>query len=198
MPIQGPTPTVQFATVGIELLTIYPWVSGSSYPFPSASAVPLYAIQGLDFDIKSSLAIVRGGDSVHELGGYEVHRETTGKFMVEQSDLRTFSIFLGDQVIIDAASGANGENQYATSLFSSQAPYFTVVGVSTHGDGTQDIVLPKVKITSLTRNIDTDKPTDLEVSFKPFFDKTYKLQSGSTGGLYELVSNSGTSILPPS
>ena len=198
MSIIGPIPQAEHATVGCSSVTIYPWLRGSSYPFAAASAVGVFAIQGLDFDMKMSNAEVWGGDSVHRQGSYETKRDITGRITFEEADFRVFSLFLGDQVIIDAANATNGENQYATTNINSQAPYFSIVAQSTKGDPAEALVFPKCKVTGFTRNLQTDKTTDYEISYVYNLDRSYIRQDGVVGGVYELVFNDGGTPLRPS
>ena len=196
----GSNPTYTPARVGCSGLNLYSWVASSSYPFANPEA--LFAIQGVDFDIKGGIATVRGGDTIYHLGKYETDRSITCKFTVEEADMRVYLNTLGGTLIVDGAGTAN-EQQYFTSVNTANvsnehAPYFSLLATSINGDPTEILVIPKCKYTGFTRNWATDKPTDYEVSFEVVYDKTYKRQDGQVGAPYEFTWNNSGNVLPPS
>lgn len=177
----GPNPTLMPARVACTGLAISPWAAGSSYPF--ANAEQLKAIQNLDFDIKSTNAIIEGGESVYKLGAYETDRTVNGKFAVELADYRLFTNLMQGQLTVDAANGSNGETQYwRPGTIGDRSGYFTLVGLSANGDPTEQIVMVKCKFTGVTRNLQRNSPTMWDVSFDLFFDTSYINQDGSTTG----------------
>ena len=192
----GPNPTSIPARVQCNGLTIYQWTAGSSYPFSNGNT--LQGIQTLDFDIKSTLAKITGGETVWEIGAYETERAATGKFSVMLHDYRALFLTLGGNLVVDPANGSSPETQYFnTGAIGDRLPYFTLVALSTNGDPTENQIYPYCKITTASRNLDRTKPTTLDVSFDVMRDRTYKLQDGTVGGAVEYIYQNviGTPVL---
>ena len=191
-----PNPTTNQARVGCSGAVITPraYTSPTSYPFPQTAASVLRSIQSLSFSEAVKLARETGGETVHQINGYETDREVKCKISVERYDYLALQNFLAGTLIVNPANAGTGqpETQYHAPGYTDRAPYFSLVAQSTNGDPSALFVLPKCKIDgSLSADLERDKVTMLDVDFVCFWDYNYTRQDGTVGGIYEQIFNNG-------
>jgi hypothetical protein len=181
-----PLPTVQRTRVGVQEVKIYPW-NGAAGPYDATTVGNLYALQSLDISKSSTSAKLKGGESVHILGSYEVDRETKIKVSAAQTDLRTIAILLGGDLSVTTPAGG-GEIQYISENLEDRAPYFRLAARSTNGDGQDSMVFFKCRVEgSINFNLQREQITNLEFEFNVVFDKVAARQDGKIGGLIDWI-----------
>lgn len=191
-----PKPTVTQARVGCSGAVITPRGGNvaTSYPFPQALASTLQSIQALDFGSTSKLAREIGGDTVHQINGYETDREYKGKLSVQRHDYLALQNLQNGTLVVNPANAGTGqaETQYFAPGYTDRNPYFSLVALSANGDPNALFVYPKCKLEgNLSANLERDKTTTFDIDFVLFWDFNYTRQDGTLGGIYEQVFNNG-------
>lgn len=189
-----PKPTVTQARVGCSGAVITPRAANvaTSYPFPQALATTLQSIQSLTFGTMSKLARETGGDTVHQINGYETDREIKGKLSVQRHDYLVLQSLQNGTLVVNPVNGQLQETQYFAPGYADRNPYFSLVAQSANGDPNALFVLPKCKLEgNLSQNLERDKTTTLEIDFTLFWDFNYTRQDGTVGGIYEQIFNNG-------
>lgn len=189
MPQTGPNPTIQWSTVGVQEIDIYPYVSGSSYStLPAASLCSLFGLQGFAVSKTSKLAIVTGGETVEDIDGYETGRETKIKITNELADMRYFYLVFGGQLTVDPKNVNGPEVQYWVEQLTDRAAYVTIVAKGTNGNPNKNLYLPKCKIDgTFSFDMQKDKVTDIDMEFRQFRDTTWIRQDGTVGASSEWI-----------
>lgn len=183
----GPNPTVQWSTVGVQVLSIYPWVQGNSYANlvanGASSLCSLFGLQTFGVSQSSKAAIVNGGETVFDLQGWETAREIKIKLTNQLVDMRYFFLTMNGTLIVDPADSNGPEVQYWASLLSERTNYVTVIAQGTNGDPQKLLVFPKMKIDgNFNFQMEKDKATDVDIEYRAFEDKSWILQNGTSGG----------------
>ena len=180
-------PTVQPARVGVQGLVLYPWLTPSSLSLYQAggNGANLYGLKTMNMDLTLKQAVVEGGETEHPIAGFGTGRQMKVGFENAKSDLSTFQKVFGGVFTLIAANGNGPEVQYFTENYADRELYVALVAQSTNGDGNELIVLPKLKVESVSYQLDKDKVTDIKMDFMRFWDYTYTRQDGQIGGIYE-------------
>lgn len=201
MPQTGPNPTTQWATVGVQVISIYPWAAGMSYStLPAASLCSLYGLQTFGISEGSKAAIVTGGETVFDLEGFETAREIKIKITNELVDMRYFYLTMNGTLVVDPADSNGPEVQYwnqgSASILSERTNYITVVAQGINGDPTKLFVFPKMKIDgNFSFDMSKDKVTDVDMEYRSFLDKTWIRQDGQLGSAMESMYANGALAL---
>jgi hypothetical protein len=192
-------PTKTIVRVGCQGVTLYPWVASSSYPFNAAQACPIYGIKSVDIPITSKEARLTGGETVHQMGSWEVDREYSVKITGGKMSRQAFNYLLGGNYVVDLADSQGAEVQYLTPGYTDRALYVSAVILGTNGDPTEVFIYPYCKLMgAIGFNLQRDTVTDIDIPLVAIWDTTYLTQNGNTGGIYEdLFVNSATLPIPP-
>ena len=180
-------PTVQPARVGVQAITLYPWITPSSLSLYQAggNGANLYGLKTMNMDLTLKQAVVEGGETEHPIAGFGTGRAMKVGFENAKSDLSTFQKVFGGNFTLIPANNNGPEVQYFTENYTDRELYVALVAQSTNGDGNELIVLPKLKVESVSYQLDKDKVTDIKMDFMRFWDYTYARQDGQIGGIYE-------------
>lgn len=181
-------PAMKRARVGVQQITIYPW-NGADGPYDETTGCGMEGLQSLDLTKKSKSAMVKGGETVHVLGAFEVDRETNVKVSAQLTDLRVWAILLGGDFAFDAASPPTaGEVQNYSENLEGRAPYFRLEAASTNGDGKDTFILFKLRLDgNVNFKMDREKVTELEFDAICVFDKVAVKKNGQVGGVSDFV-----------
>jgi len=187
-------PSVTQARVGCSGAVITPRAANApaSYPFPQAQASTLQSIQSLSFGATSKLAREVGGDTVHQINGYETDREYKCKLSVQRHDYLALQNLQNGILVVNPANAGVPETQYFAPGYTDRNPYFSLVALSANGDPSALFVMPKCKLDgNLSANLERDKTTTFDVDLVLFWDFNYTRQDGALGGIYEQIFNNG-------
>ena len=184
-------PTVQFASIGLTNVKIYPW-NGATGPYDTTTAENLYGLKKVDITTTPKLAVVNGGETVHRMLAAEVTRDTDLNFSACKMSLRAFALLLGDTFAMDAADVNGAEVQVLGGHLGDRTPYFRLEAQSTLGTGLVDIVFPKLMVSGgFKYSMDAEQVTVPEFPAFVFYDPTYVAKDGTTGAAYDYFYGDG-------
>ncbi len=182
-----PLPTVTRTRVGVQAVTFYPW-NDIAGPYDVTTACPVYGLSELDITTSSNSAVLKGGESVHDLGAWETARESTCSIKYAKCDLRSFNLAFGGTLVVDPADSYGGEVQYVAENLGDRTGFMRITARSTNGDGTDSIVICKAKVTgSFKYTLTKDAVTMYDMNLLLLWDYTYVRQDGAIGGIKEIL-----------
>jgi hypothetical protein len=144
--------------------------------------------------------LAKGGETVHVIGAWETDRETTVKVSGCKASLRVLNILLGGTFLVNPENAYGGEQQYYAESLSDRAPYFRLFAQGTNGDGTQNLMFPKLRVNgAINYNLEKDQVTDLEFEGIVVFDYVYARLDGQIGAATEMLyDDTGSAYFPHS
>ncbi len=186
-------PQTRWTTTGVQSVSVYPY--GGLYDATTIEV--LEGLQMVDFGMTVTLAEGFGGESPLLLFSAETKRTMELKASAFKVSLRLANLLLGGSAAYDGIGEPN-EKQYWAASYTGRAKYFRMACMSNNGDGTAQLVFPKVKCSgSFSWNMKAEAINVTEFSGLPHYDSTYLCQDGQQGAIFDWFFGAGDNNTSP-